>query len=186
MAGGSRFVEIVGEPGMGKSRLVEVLRARAGRGRNGAQCITIRCEAYESTAPYASFSILLRYLLGVEPANPANVWSAVCASVSKRVRPNCSRSCLCSVRTLDLDIADPSELAELEPAFRRERVDEVTAPFLQRTLADPTVLVFEDVQHMDEPSVGLLRHLGSLAMPSTLLCVTRRPSERGFVARLRR
>ena len=42
--------------------------------------------------------------------------------------------------------------------------------------------MFEDVQHMDEASVGLLRHVVSLAMPSTLLCVTRRPAERGFVA----
>jgi class 3 adenylate cyclase/tetratricopeptide (TPR) repeat protein len=181
VAGESRFVEIVADLGMGKSRLVEVLRARATAAASETTCITIRCEAYEATAPYASFSILLRYLLGVEAGESRERVERRLRDRLDEVAPELLPVVSLLGTPLDLEIADPPELAELEPAFRRERVDEVTATFLHQTLARPTVLVFEDVQHMDEASVGLLRRVVSLAMPSTLLCVTRRPSESGFV-----
>ena len=63
---------------------------------------------------------------------------------------------------LDLDIPDTAETASLEPEFRRQRVDEVTAAFLVKILPAPGVLVFEDAHHMDELSVGLL-HRADLA-----------------------
>ncbi len=182
VAGESRFVELVADPGMGKSRLVEVLRARASAAADATQCITIRCEPYESTAPYASFWILLRYLLGVDAGESRDDVERRLRDRLDQVAPDLLPLVSLLATPLDLGLADPPELADLEPAFRRERVDEVTATFLQRVLAHPTVLVFEDVHYMDEASVGLLRHAISLGMESTLLCVTRRPTEGGFVA----
>ena len=180
-AGAARSVEIVGDPGLGKSRLVEELRTRANALPAGFDCITIRCEAYEATAPYAPFWVLLRYLLGVEPTDTRD-------DVERRLRhrlgelaPDLFPSLSLLGTPLDLDLADPPDIAALEPAFRRARVEEATATFLLRALRRPAVLVFEDVQHMDEPSVGLLRQLIALEVPA-MLCVTRRAAEGGFVA----
>ena len=182
VAGEARVVEIVAEPGMGKSRLVEVLRARATAAPTGTQCITIRCEAYESTAPYSSFGILLRYLLDVEAGESRDDVEGRLRDRLGEVAPELLPLISLLGTPLDLDIVDPPELADLEREFRRERVHDVTTTFLQLLLARPTVLVFEDAQHMDEASVVLLRHMVSQRMPATLLCMTRRSADTGFVA----
>jgi class 3 adenylate cyclase/tetratricopeptide (TPR) repeat protein len=181
-AGATRAVEIVGEPGMGKSRLVEELRARASAGPHDLQGMTIRCEAYEASAPYAPFWVLLRYLLGAELTDSRDDVERLLRARLADIAPDLVASVSLLGTPLDLEIPDPEELAALEPAYRRQRVDEVTASFLERALPRPGVLVFEDVQHMDEPSVGLLRQLVGLAPQSMLFCVTRREAERGFVA----
>jgi class 3 adenylate cyclase/predicted ATPase len=176
--GASGFVEILGESGMGKSRLIEELRGRAG----SVRCMTIRCEAYEASAPYAPFWVLLRYLLGAAlDAHRDDVESMLRKTVGE-VAPELLDQLPLLATPLDLAIPDSPVTAMLDPEFRRQRVDEVTAAFLLRVLPQPTVLVFEDVHHMDGPSVGLLHRLVALAPASLMLCVTRRSAEHGFVA----
>ena len=74
----------------------------------------------------------------------------------------------------DVDFAETPETAGLDPEFRRQRTDEITATFLHRALAGPAVLVFEDVHFMDEASQGLVRRLAAdLDAGPMLLCLTR-------------
>src|SRR5207247_4225514 len=56
------MVELIGEPGIGKSRLAEELQG------NCADMVTIgaRCDQYETTTPYHPFRPMLRSLLDVE------------------------------------------------------------------------------------------------------------------------
>ena len=54
MAG--RFVEVSAEPGMGKSRLLEELLARAGE----ARVIRAECRLYQAATAYFPFRTLLR------------------------------------------------------------------------------------------------------------------------------
>ena len=58
-AGEGRVIELVGEPGIGKSRLTNELR-ELGADLPG---ITVTCEAYDATTPYAPFWWLLHDLL---------------------------------------------------------------------------------------------------------------------------
>lgn len=175
-SGEARLVEIVAGPGMGKSRLIDELRARSG----DAPCIVIRCEAYESAMPYAPFWVLLRYLLGAELTEPREAVAGRLRERVAEVTPELLTSLPLLGTALDLDIADTSEIASLAPEFRRHRVDEVTTTFLQHVLPQPAVLVFEDVQHMDEPSVGLLARFTSSLPSALLLCVTHRPMPERF------
>ena len=55
-----RIVELVAEPGMGKSRLIEELRATA----EGVAVRSVQCEEYESATPYFAYRDLLRDLVG--------------------------------------------------------------------------------------------------------------------------
>ena len=61
-----RVVELVGEPGIGKSRLVEELRREA----HDATVLVAGCEEYESSTAYFPFRRLLREVLGI-PAEAA-------------------------------------------------------------------------------------------------------------------
>jgi class 3 adenylate cyclase/tetratricopeptide (TPR) repeat protein len=172
------FVEIVGEAGLGKSRLIEELRARAG----GTRCVTIRSELYEADTPYAAFWLLLRFLLDVElTAHRDVVLAALRAPVAARA-PDLLAARPLLATPLDLDVPDTPEIAVLEPQFRRERVDDATAAFVARLLPGPTLLVFEHVHYMDELSSGVLHRLVARQPATLLLCATRRPAETGFAA----
>ena len=178
VGGEPAFVEIVADSGMGKSRLIDELRARAAP----ARCITIRCEAYESTAPYAPFWVLLRYLLGAALDAHRDEVATVLRQTVGDLAPELLDQLPLLATPFDVDIPDTPETAMLDPEFRQQRVDEVTAAFLLRVLPQPSVLVFEDTHHMDSSSVGLLHRVVGLAPQSLLLCVTRRPADHGFAA----
>ena len=59
----SRAVELVGEPGIGKSRLVEELQTRA----VGFQQLEVRCEQYAASTPFYPLRAMLRPLVGILP-----------------------------------------------------------------------------------------------------------------------
>jgi class 3 adenylate cyclase/tetratricopeptide (TPR) repeat protein len=167
--GFGNMVELIGEPGLGKSRLVEELQARA----PDLRALAAVCEQYEASTPYFAFRGLLRGLLdltslreGVEALDPELVpWLPLVGMV------------------LDLPVEPTQEVDELQPAFRRARLHGVMETLLTRLLRDPTLLVVEDAHWMDEASSELLRHLGA-QVPTRpwLICVTRRPVEGGFSA----
>ena len=55
------LVELVGEPGIGKSRLAQELRENCADMRQ----VSLRCEQYEASTPYYPFRPFLRSLLDV-------------------------------------------------------------------------------------------------------------------------
>ncbi len=72
--GHGRVVEIVGEPGIGKSRLTEELHAG-----HEARVLFAAAEAFTSSSPYIIWRALLRELLGVP-------WEAEDETVMARLR----------------------------------------------------------------------------------------------------
>jgi class 3 adenylate cyclase/tetratricopeptide (TPR) repeat protein len=177
-AGDGRVIEIVGDHGSGKSRLVDELRHRAGH----LPCLSVTCESYEATAPYAPFWLLFRHVLGVDADSDRLL---VARRLRDRVHDDAPEllSALPLLGTpLDLDLPDTPETALLEPEFRRLSVEQAATEFLRRTLPVPALIVLEDVHHMDEASQSLLRHVIDLVSTRpALLCLTRRATGSGFV-----
>ena len=176
-AGAGRVVDIVGDQGTGKSRLVEELTARAGDIRTR----TIVCESYESTTPYASIFYLGRSLLGLPmDADAATVTRQLRRWVESELPDQVDQLPLIGT-ALDLDLEDTPQTAALTPEFRRQAVARATAAFLAAALEHPCIVVVEDAQHMDQASQGILEELAA-AMGSQpgLLCITRRPADTGF------
>jgi class 3 adenylate cyclase/tetratricopeptide (TPR) repeat protein len=174
--GFGNMIELIGEPGLGKSRLVEELQSRA----PDLRALTASCEQYEASTPYFAFRGVLGSLLELSPngAAPTELRERV-ESLDSELLPWLPLIAL----PLDLTVEPTREVDELQPAFRRARLHGVVESLLTKLLDGPTLLVVEDAHWMDEASSELLRHLGSqVSGKPWLICVTRRPVEGGFSA----
>ena len=178
-SGFGTLVELIGEPGIGKSRLAEELREQSADLRT----LTVSCEQYASSTPYHPFRSLLRSLLDVQVNGSAGANAAALRERLHGLDAELAPWAPLLAAPLDVEVESSPEVDELDPAFRRARLHGVVARLLERVLDSPTLLLVEDVHWMDEPSSQLLRHLGSqLQTRPWLVCTTRRPVAGGFVA----
>jgi class 3 adenylate cyclase/tetratricopeptide (TPR) repeat protein len=173
------LVELVGEPGIGKSRLAEELQEQCA----DMTTLTVRCEQYDASTPYHPFRPLLSSLLAVDlnggSAHNRDVLSGRLRQIDDELVP------WAPLLSAPLDVAVDStpEVDELEPSFRRARLHGFMGSLLGRLIDAPTLIVFEDVHWMDEASSELLRHLGTqLSSRPWLVCTTRRAVDGGFAA----
>lgn len=174
--GFGNMVELIGEPGLGKSRLVAELQERA----PDLVGLTAVCEQYEAATPYFAFRGILRALLDL----PADETAAETLRMQiERLDPELLPWLPLIALVLDVAVEPTREVDELQPAFRRARLHGVMEKLLSELLQSPTLLVVEDAHWMDEASSELLRHLGTqVAGKPWLICVTRRAVEGGFSA----
>ena len=172
------MLELVGEAGLGKTRLLQELRANA----DDLRVIGARCDEYESSTPYYAFRSLLGPLIGELDGTPAENTAALRTLVDE-VAPGLVPWIPLLALPLDVEVLPTPEVLELQPAFRRARLHGVVEEFLRSLLPDPTLLLIEDVHWIDEASSELLRHLGSTnATRPWAICCARRPGDDGFVA----
>lgn len=174
----SALVELVGEPGIGKSRLVEELRTLAA----GFQQLSARGEEYESATPFRAFRDLLRPLVGITPDQGPEEAGALLVPWVLAVMPDLAPWLPLLAIPFDADVPPTPETDEVDPVFRQRRLHETVEELLQRILLVPTLLVFEDVHWMDDASRFLLRHLTAAPGPRPwLVCATRRPEGEALV-----
>jgi len=173
------FVELVGDAGIGKSRILEELCDRA----EGLTLVSAACEQYEATTPYHPFRRLLRGLLDVAVDGDPEANSRALSDRLERIDRELVPWTPLVADVIDAPVHPTQEADDLQPAFRRARLHGVVETVLGELLEPPTLLLFEDVHWMDEASSDLLRHLGSqVATKPWLVCATRRPTGGGFVA----
>jgi tetratricopeptide (TPR) repeat protein len=172
------LVEVVGEPGMGKSRLVQEILGDA----EDLVVVSGPSGSYESKTPYYPFRTLLRNILGVKPADGD---AATAARLVARVEVNAPYLIpwlpLLGV-VLDVELAATRETDELDERFRAAKLEEILVEFLSLALPTPSLLVFENTQLMDDASAELLGRLetGLDDRPWAVL-VTRRDIATGYI-----
>jgi len=173
-----RIVEIVAEPGMGKSRLVEELLSRA----SDTRVCSVQCEEYDASTPYLAFRRLLRDVIASGAEKAADVERLLRERVGATA-PHLERWLPLLGVPLGLELPDTPETAVLGDEFRKTRTEEVVRELLGTILLEPTVLLFDDAHWMDDASSDLLRQLTEgLDLRAWLILVTRLDQPTGFVA----
>ena len=179
--GEGSLVEIVGPPGVGKTRLLGVLRAAAAA--DGVQVLASGCDLYGATTPYAATRPLLLQALELPADAPRDrIVSRLMQVVWNTASELTPWLPLLGV-PLDLDLPTNPEVEQLGQEFRRTRLQEVVTELLVTLLDQPTVIIVEDTHWTDEPSSELLTHLvRGIGSRPWLICVTRRDEPTGFAA----
>jgi DNA-binding SARP family transcriptional activator/tetratricopeptide (TPR) repeat protein len=158
-AGRGRLFLLVGEPGIGKSRLADELISRA-RAR-AARVLIGRCwEAGGAPAYWPWVQSLRAYVRETEPATLRAQLGAGSAELAQF---------LPELRELFPDLPEPPAL---EPESARFRLFEAVSSFLRSAAQTrPLVLVLDDLHAADEPSLLLLQFLARELGESRLLVV---------------
>jgi class 3 adenylate cyclase/tetratricopeptide (TPR) repeat protein len=150
--GSGGVVEMVGEPGLGKTRLVDETVAQAGN----ATVLRCDCERTGAGTPYTPVRRLLHQVLGtssgMDPSAVARCLKDCVAAAAPELVPWVS---LLGV-VLDVTLPPSPEVAELEEQHRAERVPELVADLLERMVPTPMMLVVEDSHLADPASEGVL------------------------------
>jgi class 3 adenylate cyclase/tetratricopeptide (TPR) repeat protein len=183
LSGTGSAVFLIGEPGIGKTRLVQECRKRfmawvgAGTGRLPLW-LEGRCASFASTTPYGLYLQLLSAWVGVIPEEPEQV-----------VRPALERAMKAVFGTEVNEVGFLAHMMGLQPGQHAERLGQLSPEGLQRaTFASvksvverlarrgPTVLVLEDLHWADPISLRLTAELVTLTQSLPLLLIaTRRP-----------
>jgi DNA-binding NtrC family response regulator/tetratricopeptide (TPR) repeat protein len=167
-AGHGQVVAIVGEPGVGKSRLAwEVIQAHRDRGWLIGHGSAI---SHGQATPYLPVIDLLRDYFHVEDHDdPAKIREKVTARIQALDRPpGPSLSALLAL--LDVPVDDDA-WRKLDPLGRRQRtLDAIERLWLREAQVQPVLLVMEDLHWVDSETQALLDRIVE-RLPTTRLCL---------------
>jgi adenylate cyclase len=174
--GHGAVVEVVGPPGIGKSRLGRECTALAGR--RGVGVFTAFCESHASQVPFHAVARLVRAAIGVEGLDGQ--------TARERVRDRVPDADPEDLLLLDdlLGIADPNaQLPAIDPDARRRRLKALlNAASLARET--PAVFLVEDAHWIDEVSESMIADfLTVIPQTPSLVLVTYRPEYQGALTR---
>ena len=170
------YLDIVGEAGLGKSRLLDEIRSMA----EDLTVLAVTCDEFEASTPYHSVRLLLRDLMGIRPGTDL---AAARDRLLARVHANAPHLVewqpLLGV-PLGLDLPENDSTRSLSDEFRKRRVEEVVAEFLHHLLPTPAVILLDDAHFLDSASADLFAHLAQRVPDEPWLVITaRREREAG-------
>ncbi len=152
-AGRGQVVAIVGEPGVGKSRLIAEFRSMLPAAMDR---ITARCASYEQATPYALIADFIRGAFGVHAADEESAARAALETGLARYGHQTDQLVLAVI----LEIIGYPERSALDPERKRALLVGFLRAILQRTaMRAPFLLAAEDLHWGDDASVQVLTEL---------------------------
>jgi class 3 adenylate cyclase len=157
LSGKGSLSMLVGEPGIGKTRLAEEFGVYAGL--RGAQVLTGHCYEGEASLPYRPFVEALRQYTRSRPD----------AELRTQLGPGAPEMAAL-VSEIRQRFPDIEEAPKLDPEAERLRLFESVTEFLHNaSTAQPLVLHLDDLHWSDKPSLLLLQHLAQRSARDRLL-----------------
>lgn len=164
-----QVVGIVGEAGMGKSRLLEEFRQSVG---DAARWVEGRCLSFGRARPYLPILDIVHDLIGTSPSDETE-------TVRKRVATRTREAGLNEHQgRLILDLLDTQDVSRadidsLSPeAINDQTLDALRHLVLAAARRETLVLVVEDVHWSDETSINFLTTLATAAASVPLVLIT--------------
>ena len=175
MSGAPQFVLVRGEPGIGKSRLLEVLRDELADA--STDILVARCTPFTTNSAFHPFAELLASRLGLEGAPvEERVERIAKRMMDLGLRPEEAVPLLSSILSVP---ADPTvwPAPALSPVRARQRTMDILIEGLRAlTRRRPVLFIVEDLHWADASSIELLRQLvASLQSVSLMALLTARP-----------
>jgi class 3 adenylate cyclase/GAF domain-containing protein len=155
-AGRGGLVMVVGEPGIGKTRLAEELTEVARRG--GWLALWGRCFEGDWSPPYAPFVEALEADVAARPDEWRAAPSPWAAPVARLVP---------KVRDVLPDVPEAAPLQADEERFRL--LDSVAQLLVARSAQAPVLICLDDLQWADRGTIAMLRHVTRIARRHRIL-----------------
>ena len=161
-AGQGRVATVLGEPGMGKSRLLAELRGRVELTDSSARWVEGRCLSYGETMPHHLVLDLVRSLIGVTAGTDE---SQVADALQSRLRDLLgddwreAYSYLGHLLSLTLDADMQARVSMLEIETIKRYVSSLVAVLRAAGARGPLVLVCDDIHWADTSSVEVLQQV---------------------------
>ena len=161
------LVGIVGDPGLGKSRLINEFTAIAAS--RGADVVVARCEAHTTTIAFHALARLLGAMFEVEGLSDADAREYTTAQYGGQLTPD-SAGARILFEAMGIDDPNAPPL-QISVDGRRRKLVEVLA---QAVLTRPTrtVFVLEDAHWNDAPSDDVLADFAATMKVTTSVFVT--------------
>ncbi len=172
--GQGQVILISGEPGIGKSRLVDEFGHRIGA--TGAAWLTGQCVSYGKDAPHLPLIDLIRRKIQVDESDSEENIVKKLEEYVESLDADLSADVPWLRFLLSVDPGDPA-VSVLDASIRKVRVFEALRSFvLAHSRPNPLVIVFEDLHWVDEVSQEFISFLlGSIRDARALVVLTYRP-----------
>jgi class 3 adenylate cyclase/tetratricopeptide (TPR) repeat protein len=178
-AGTGGVTTLVGEPGVGKSRLTD--EARMAAGALGIRWLEARCLSYGAGLAYWPYLDLIRRVAGIRVEDRPE--RALQLLVESLAALDLADLLPFLARPLGLPIDGDDPTAALEPEALRRGLHDAIAAWLRRLATNqPIVMAIEDAHWADPSSIALTLELARTFGPDPImLYLTSRPNEGGLV-----
>jgi tetratricopeptide (TPR) repeat protein len=175
LGGGSRALLIMGEAGIGKSRLARFARDHAAR--EGGVPLEAECSPYYSDVPFHVIGRMIARHLGLDPeTSEEGVLDALEAAVtSAGLEPDRAVPLLAPLMSVGLD--DRYQTSDLTPVeVAEETLDVILEWWLGLAANEARAIVIEDIDLADPSTMALIdRAISDGLGPGVLLMLTARP-----------
>jgi len=166
---------LIGEAGLGKSRLIDELhREWLSHGNDESSWAVARGISYDTTQPYSLFQQVIRQSCGIEPDDPPDVILSKLESFAEAVTPEIADRTGQAMKLM-MSVREEGEARPQSAGDMKRELQSGMLELMQATLAEPSVLVVDDLHWSDAASAELLEYLLQLtdSSPAMLLCAMR-------------